>query len=76
MLEKYSDILLIEDIMEILRIGRNSAYNLIKTGRLKCIRVGRNIRIPKAFLLDFLSEEYYNDDNNMICAPVSFEEGA
>lgn len=76
MLENYKDVLVIEDIMDILQIGRNSAYKLINSGEIRALRVGRNIRIPKVFLLDYLSGKYYTDDSNMLCAPMSTGKGA
>lgn len=76
MLENYSDVLDIKDIMDILKIGRNSAYKLINGGEIKCLRVGRKIRIPKVFLLDYLSGKFYTDDSNMLCAPMSIVKGA
>ena len=39
-------ILRVEDLMPILGIGRNTAYELI--------RIGRQIRIPREALLEFL----------------------
>ena len=76
MLENYKDVLVIEDIMDILQIGRNSAYKLINSGEIRALRVGRNIRIPKVFLLDYLSGKDYTDDSNMLCAPMSTGKGA
>ena len=57
MLENYNDVLQIKDIMDILEIGRNSAYKLISNGSIKSLRIGRNIRIPKIYLLDYLTTE-------------------
>lgn len=37
----------VQDIMNILKIGRNSAYNLMKTNYFPAIRIGKTIRIPK-----------------------------
>jgi excisionase family DNA binding protein len=34
-------------------IGRNSLYGLIQAGRIKHIRVGRKILIPRSELTDF-----------------------
>lgn len=34
-------------------IGRNSLYGLIQVGRIKHIRVGRKILIPRSELTDF-----------------------
>lgn len=46
----------VEDLMPILGIGRNAAYDLVRSGQIKSIRVGRNIRIPKSELLSFLNK--------------------
>lgn len=45
----------VEDLMPILGIGRNTAYELIRSGQIKSIRVGRNIRIPKSEVFAFLN---------------------
>ena len=44
----------VEDRMPILGIGRNTAYELIRSGQIRSIRIGRQIRIPRDALLDFL----------------------
>ena len=57
---KYNEIpavITVEELAEILRIGRNSAYKLVKSGEIDIIRIGRTIRIPKNALLDYLSGE-------------------
>ena len=43
-----------EELMPILGIGRNTAYELVRSGRLHSIRVGRQVRIPKNALIEFL----------------------
>lgn len=48
-------ILRINDLMKILDIGRNTAYALIRSGKISSIRVGNQIRIPKQAVLEFLS---------------------
>ena len=45
----------VEDLMPLLGIGRNSAYELIRSGQIRSIRVGRQIRIPREALLEFLN---------------------
>ena len=42
--------------MPILGIGRNTAYELVRSGKLRSIRVGRQVRIPKNALIEFLNE--------------------
>lgn len=41
---------------KILQIGRNSAYDLVKSGQIRSIRIGRTIRIPQAALFDYLNQ--------------------
>ncbi len=45
----------VEDLMPILGIGRNTAYELVRSGQIKSIRIGRKIRIPKTEVLAFLN---------------------
>ena len=45
----------VEDLMPILGIGRNTAYELIRCGKIRSIRVGKQLRIPKQALIDYLS---------------------
>lgn len=44
----------VEDLMPLLGIGRNTAYELIRSRQIRSIRVGRQIRIPREALLEFL----------------------
>lgn len=46
----------VEDLMPILGIGRNTAYELVRSGQIKSVRVGRNIRIPKSEVIAFLNQ--------------------
>ena len=48
-------VLTVSDISEILVIGKNTAYDLVRSGEIKSVRVGRQIRIPKSALLEYLS---------------------
>ena len=57
---KYRDLqdlpmtLRVEELMPILGIGRNTAYELIRSGQIRSIRIGRQICIPRDALLEFL----------------------
>lgn len=44
----------VEDLMPLLGIGRNTAYELIRSRQIRSICVGRQIRIPREALLEFL----------------------
>ena len=48
-------VLRVEDLMPVLDIGRNTAYELIRCGQIRSIKVGRQIRVPKEAVAEFLS---------------------
>lgn len=54
MLNKYKDILTVKDLCEILGIGKNTAYRLLKNDEIKSIRIGNKYKIPKEYLLGYL----------------------
>lgn len=47
-------LLTVHDLALLLRIGRNAAYQLVKDGTIRSIRVGRSIRIPRDALIQFV----------------------
>ena len=44
----------VEDLMPVLGIGRNTAYELVRSGQIRSVRVGKQIRIPKEALREYL----------------------
>ena len=47
-------VLRVEDLMPILDIGRNTAYELVRSGQIRSVKVGRQIRVPRDAVVDFL----------------------
>lgn len=47
----------VEELMPILGVGRNTAYELVRSGQIRSIRVGRQLRVPKDAILDFLNQQ-------------------
>lgn len=47
----------VEEIAQILNIGRTSAYNLVKEGHFKTVRVGNAIRISKKSFDEWLDAQ-------------------
>lgn len=45
----------VEDLMPILEIGRNTAYELVRSGQIRSVRVGRQLRVPKDAVMEFLA---------------------
>lgn len=54
-LDDYSPVLLVKDVMEILRISKPVAYKLLQEGKLKSCKVGREYKIAKCHLIEFLN---------------------
>ena len=54
MFNSYGEILNIEDLCEILLIGKNAAYRLLDSGEIKGFRFGRKWKISKTALEDYI----------------------
>ena len=44
----------VEDLMPILGVGRNTAYELVRSGQIRSVRIGRQIRVPRDAVVEFL----------------------
>lgn len=54
---QYDDVLTVKGLMDYLAIGKNTAYELLKSGKIKHIKIGRNYKIPKESLREYLAKE-------------------
>lgn len=54
MFDEYSDVLTVQDVMSALNIGKNKAYSLLKSNKIKSIKLGGIYRIPKKYLIEFV----------------------
>ena len=59
MFKDYDDIVTVEELCEMLMIGKNAAYELLGSGRIKAIRVGRIWKIPKKAVEEFVMGRSY-----------------
>ena len=50
-------VLRVEDLIPILDIGRNTAYELVRSGQIRSVKVGRQLRIPRNAVIAFLNGE-------------------
>lgn len=48
-------VLRVDDLSRALGIGRNTAYELVRSGQIRSIRIGRQLRIPRDELQRFLN---------------------
>ena len=47
-------VLTVAEAGEALRIGRTAAYSIVRCGKLRSVRVGRTIRVPRDAIAEFL----------------------
>ncbi len=52
--ETYEDLITIEELCEILSIGKNTAYRLLNTKEISAFRIGRIWKIPKASVSSYI----------------------
>lgn len=45
----------VDDLMVLLDIGRNTAYELLRCGQLRSVRIGKQLRVPKQAVIDYLA---------------------
>jgi len=57
MLEQYQEVLDVEDVCRIFRVGRNRIYKLLQTGQLGGFRLGRTWKIPRIALEAYLLQQ-------------------
>lgn len=53
-LKEYPDVLTTKDIQSILGVSGKTVFRLLHSDQIKSIKVGRNFRIPKIYLLQYL----------------------
>ena len=54
MFEHYGDLLTVEDFCEMLSIGKNGAYQLLASGKVKAFRYNRVWKIPKQAVVEYV----------------------
>ena len=54
MFEQYDDILTIEEVAELLRIGMTQAYRIVRSGNFKGYKEGKDWKIPKQALINYV----------------------
>lgn len=60
-LKEYPDVLTIQDLSQILHIGKNLAYRLVKENIIHAHRIGRCYRIPKCCVENYLKSAQYGN---------------
>lgn len=48
-------VLSVPEVARVLNLGRDTTYGLVRSGRIRSVRVGRQYRVPKAAVMEYLS---------------------
>ncbi len=59
-LDNSPEVLTVDQMCEILNIGKLKAYELLKTHTIRCMRIGKNTLFPEPALRDF--RQHYSRD--------------
>lgn len=51
------ELITIEEIMELLHIGKNTAYQLLENGEIKAFRIGRKWKVEKNAVYEYIREK-------------------
>jgi excisionase family DNA binding protein len=62
--ENEQEFISLNQLQKILGIGRTKAYDLVTSGDLPAVRIGRSIRVDKRDLSDWLERHKYQDVND------------
>ena len=52
--EDYGDLISIKELCELLSIGKSTAYKLLSENELHAFRIGKNWKIPRAAVTEYV----------------------
>lgn len=53
-INEFGDLLTPGEAMQLLGVGRNKIYDLLRNGQIKHFRIGRGIKIPKKCIQEYI----------------------
>ncbi|MCD8013878.1 MAG: helix-turn-helix domain-containing protein [Lachnospiraceae bacterium] len=57
----YEELLTVKEVQQLLGIGKNTAYDLVRQKKIKCFRIGKLWKVPKRAI-----EEYITTQSNVV----------
>ena len=57
MFDEFDDILTIAEVADALKIGTSYAYRIVKSGKLKAYKDGKDWKIPKEWLVQYIASK-------------------
>lgn len=61
MFENYDDVVTINEVKEMLKIGKNTAWKLIHSGEIRAFNIGKCVKIPKKSVIDYVTQQTATD---------------
>lgn len=55
--DELSDLITVDELCEWLVIGKNAAYTLLNSGKIKAFRIGRIWKISRAAVVEYIKQE-------------------
>ena len=52
-----TEIMTVEELMELLHIGKSTVYQLLDSGEIRAFRIGRKWKIPKVAVYDYIQKK-------------------
>mgnify|MGYP005778812467 CR=1 FL=1 len=50
----YSDLITVDELCDMLNIGKNTAYRLLNEKKIKAFRIGRSWKISRQSVIDYI----------------------
>lgn len=57
MFESYENILTIQDVADILKVGTTQVYKIVRSGELKAFKEGKDWKIAKPALVEYVAQK-------------------
>lgn len=51
------DIITVDELCEILMIGKNMAYRLLNSGEIRCFKISREWKIPRTSVYEYIQRQ-------------------
>lgn len=59
MFEEYCDMLTVDEVAEILGIGKNAAYEIFRSGEMHCFMLKGRWKIPKESVIEYVRSKAF-----------------
>lgn len=57
MFTEYPDVVTVNEVMKMLKVGRNTAWKLIHSGEIRAFNIGKSVKIPKKSVIEYVIQQ-------------------